>query len=404
MSGENVDAMALLGNLLETSSPDALRAMLANVLAGVMSAEATSLCGAEYGSRSPERSNQRNGYRRRALETRLGTIDLEIPRLRRESYLPSFIEPRRRWERAFVNVVAEAYVHGVSTRKVEELVEAMGAKGMSKSEVSRMAKVLDAEVEAFRSRPLERAMPYVWLDAMYVKTREHGRIVSKAVFVAVGVSSSGEREVLGVDVARQEMTASWRSFLGGLVERGLHGVQLVVSDAHEGLRTSIPAVLNGVTWQRCYVHFIRNVLSHVPKKAQGLLAATLRNVFHQTDLQLAQQAMQKVIELLEERYASVARLVEEAQHDVLAYFQFPEAHRRQIRSTNPLERLNKELRRRVRVVGIFPNDEAVLRLLGTLLLEQHEEWSVGRRYFSPSSMKLLRPEESKVLELGDGAS
>lgn len=391
MSGENVDVYAMIGNQLEESTPDALRVMLGNLLAAVMGAEAATLCGADYGSRSDERLNQRNGYRERALETRLGTIDLAIPKLRSGSYLPSFIEPRRRWEKAFVNVVAEAYVHGVSTRKVEELVEAMGAKGMSKSQVSRMAAVLDEEVTAFRTRPIERPIPYVWLDATYVKTRDNGRIVSKAVFVAVGVNGDGEREVLGVSIAHKEMASSWRSFIASLVERGLDGVQLVISDAHEGLRQAIPAVINGVTWQRCYVHFIRNVLSHVPKKAQGLIAATLRNVFHQTDAPLARQAMTKVIELLDDKYPNVARLVEEAQHDVLAYFQFPEAHRKQIRSTNPLERLNKELRRRVRVVGIFPNDAAVLRLLGTLLLEQHEEWSVGRKYFSTGSMALLRP-------------
>lgn len=401
MSGENVDVYAMIGNQLEESSPDALRVMLANLLAALMNAEATTLCAADYGSRTDERQNQRNGYRERPLETRLGTIDLAIPKLRSGSYLPGFIEPRRRWEKAFVNVVAEAYVKGVSTRKVEDLVEAMGAKGMSKSQVSRMATVLDTEVAAFRNRPIEQPTPYVWLDATYVKTRDNGRIVSKAVFVAVGVNAQGEREVLGVSIAHQEMASSWRSFIAGLVERGLDGVQLVISDAHEGLRQAIPAVLNGVTWQRCYVHFIRNVLSHVPKKAQGVIAATLRNVFHQTEAALAQQAMTKVIELLHDKYPKVAQLVEDAQHDVLAYFQFPETHQKQIRSTNPLERLNKELRRRVRVVGIFPNDAAVIRLLGTILLEQHEEWSVGRKYFSTGSMALLSTPATELPALED---
>lgn len=298
-----------------------------------------------------------------------------------------------------MNVVAEAYVQGVSTRKVEELVEAMGARGMSRSEVSRMAAVLDEQVTLFRTRPLEGDFPYIWLDAMYLKVRDGGRVVSRAVLVAFGVNREGQREVLGVSVANNEMEIAWRGFLAGLVERGLTGVRLVISDAHSGLRKAIRTVLNGTTWQRCYVHFIRDVLSHLPKSAQGFVAAGLRNVFYQTSVEHAKDAMTKVLALLEERWPKVATIVREAEDDVLSYFSFPEPHRRQIRSTNPLERLNKELRRRTRVVGIFPNEPSVLRLVGMLLVEQHEEWTAGdRRYFSVGSMNLLYGGLPPVLE------
>jgi putative transposase len=367
-----------------------LKMALGSFLHALMEVQVTELCGAAYGERAPERQNSRNGTRPRLLETRLGTVELDIPKLREGSYFPPFLQPRRRWEQAFVNVVAEAYVAGVSTRKVEAVVEAMGAQGMSKSEVSRMAAVLDAEVGAFRERALEGEFPYVWLDALYLKVRESGRIVSKAVLVAFGVNGDGQREVLGVTVTQGEMERCWRSFLASLVERGLKGVQLVISDAHQGLRKAITAVLNGTTWQRCYVHFLRDVSSHLPKAAQGFALAALRNAFQQTTLEHAHEAMAKAVDLLRPKYPNVAEIVLEAEHDVLAYFAFPEPHRRQVRSTNPLERLNKELRRRTRVVGIFPNDTSVVRLVGMLLVEQHEEWTAGdRRYFSAGSMKLL---------------
>jgi len=383
------EIMSLLSQTIEQGHGDRLRELLASMLKLVMEAEVSEQCGASYGERSEERVTARNGYRERPLETRLGTVGLSIPRVREGSYFPSFLEPRRRWERAFVNVVAEAYVQGVSTRRVEDLVEALGAKGMKKSEVSRMAAELDDEVTRFRERPLEREFPYVWLDALYVKVRVEGRVRSRAVLVGVGVAADGEREVLGVGVADREAEASWRAFLGSLVARGLRGVQLVISDAHEGLRRAVVATLNDVTWQRCYVHFIRNVLDAVPKTAQGFVAAALRNVFQQTSGEQARQAMGKAIELLRERYPRAAELVRQAEDDVLAYFDFPQAHWRQIRSTNPLERLNKELRRRVRVVGIFPNQNAVLRLLGAMLQEQDDEWKDNRRYFSVASMELL---------------
>ena len=293
-----------------------------------------------------------------------------------------------------MNVVSEAYVLGVSTRRVEDLVEAMGAKGMSKSEVSRMAASLDEAVTAFRTRPIEREFPYVWVDALYIKVREDGRVRSRAVFVAVGISSEGERSILGVDIARTELASSWRSFLASLVERGLRGVRLVISDAHEGLRAAIPSVLNGVTWQRCYVHFMRNVLDAVPRTAANFVGAALRNVFQQPDAGQAKEALHRAIDVLNEKYPKAAERVMEAEEDVLAYFAFPAAHWRQIRSTNPLERLNKEIRRRTKVVGIFPNRSAVLRLVGALLLEQDDEWQVGRRYFSARSMAELYAESA----------
>lgn len=406
MNEENVESMTELSNLLQTEGAVDLRSLLALALRTLMESEVSLLCGAEHGERTTERLNQRNGYRDRTLETRLGTVELKVPKVRQGTYFPSFLEPRRRWEKAFVNVVSEAYVKGVSTRSVEQLVEAMGAKGMSKSQVSRMAAVLDEEVATFRNRPLgEQAFPYVWFDALYVKVRENGRVVSRAVMVAIGVNEQGEREVLGVSVAEKELESSWRAFMRSLVERGLRGVQLAISDAHEGLRQAIRAVFNGASWQRCYVHFIRNVLSHVPKSAQGFVAALLRNVFQQTSHAAAQAALRQAVNTLEDKYPKVARLVDEAESDVLAYFAFPEAHWRQIRSTNPLERLNKEIRRRVRVVGIFPTQASVLRLVGMLLVEQDDEWKVSsRRYFSVGSMAQLRQAESEhLLEEQDAA-
>jgi len=336
--------------------------LLGETLRQVMEGEVEAVCGAPYASRSNDRTNRRNGYRARPLETLLGSLELRVPRLRSGSYFPSFLEPRRRWEQAFVNVVCEAYVHGVSTRKVEELVEAMGAQGMSKSEVSRMARTLDEQVETFRTRPLEKAFPYLWLDALYIKVREHGRVVSKALLVAYSVNEDGEREVLDLEVAAGEMEVAWRRFLVRLVDRGLSGVKLAISDAHVGLRAAIRAVLVGTTWQRCTIHFRRNVLSAVPKSAQDFVMAAVKAVFQQPDEAAARKAMGRAIDLVENRYPHLAELFREAEDDVLAYMAFPKAHWRQIHSTNPLERLNKEIRRRTRVVGIFPNDAAVVPL------------------------------------------
>jgi transposase-like protein len=378
-----------LRELTTTVPRDLLREAMLATLAEFMEIEVSRLCNATHGERTDERQNQRNGYRERELETRLGTLQLAVPRVRKGAYFPSFLEPRRRWEQAFVQVVSEAYVLGVSTRKVEALVEAMGANGMGKSEVSRMATVLDEQVTAFRERKLEKRYPYMWLDALYVKVRESGRTVSKAVLVATGVMDSGEREVIGVAVAGGEMEPCWKAFLEDLVRRGLSGVQLVVSDAHTGLRSAIQRVLTGTTWQRCQVHFLRNVLARLPKNAQALAAAAFRTAFMQATRATASEFFRKAVEMLEPKHPEAARIAEEAEDDVLAHMSFPEAHWRQIRSTNPLERLNKEIRRRTDVVGIFPNDAALLRLVTMLLIEQNEEWLVGRRYFSIESMQRL---------------
>jgi len=387
MTTENVEVQAMLGKLLTAGDGDFLRGVLVEALRQVMEAEVSAVCNAAYGERTEERRSSRNGYRARPLETRVGTVDLAVPKLRRGSYLPSFLEPRRRWEKAFVNVVSEAYVLGVSTRRVEDLVEAMGAKGMSRSEVSRMATALDEQVQAFRTRPLgDRTWPYLWLDALYLKVREGGRVVSKAVLVAYGVDHKGERQVLGCEVASGEMQACWQAFLEDLVARGLSGTLLVISDAHTGLRAGIRTVLNGVTWQRCTVHFLRNVLSRLPRKAQSFASAAVRAIFQQPDRASAKEAVTRAIELLEPRYPDAAAVIRNAEDDVLAYMGFPEKHRRQLKSTNPLERLNREIRRRTDVVGIFPNDASVLRLVTMLLAEQNDEWAVGRCYFSEGSM------------------
>ena len=369
-----------------------MRSLLGRMLRLVMEAVATTLCGADHGERSEERTTHRNGYRQRVLETRVGTIDLAIPRLRKGSYLPSFLAPRRRWERAFVQVVAEAYVQGVSTRSVDALLQAMGTQGISKSEVSRMAAELDGEVQQFRERPLSKAYPYLWLDALYVKLREGGRVVSKAVLLAYAVGEDGFREVLGMDVADGEMTDAWRRFLESLVARGLRGVQLVVSDAHAGLAAARTQVLNGTGWQRCQVHFLRNVLSRVGKSAQPAVSAVVRGVLSQPDAAAAHEALRKAKETLTAKFPQVVALLEEAEHDVLTCLGFPSSHWRQIRSTNPLERENKEIRRRTDVVGIFPNRESVVRLVTMLLAEQNDEWAVAqRRYFSLESMKAVLP-------------
>ena len=354
---------------------------------------------AGHHERTPERTGQRNGYRERAWDTRVGTIDLRVPRVRDGSYFPSLLEPRTRAERALVAVVQEAYVEGVSTRRVDDLVKTLGLEGISKSQVSRLCAALDAEVERFRSRPLTATYPYLWLDATFVKGREAGRVVSQAVVLAVGVTADGGREVLGVEVGPSEDGSFWLRFLRGLVARGLTGGQLVISDAHEGLRQAIGAVLHGASWQRCRVHFLRNALALVPKGAQPLVAATLRTVFAQPTPEAARQQWRQVADSFRARFPRLARLMDEAEAAVLAFLAFPATHWRQIWSTNPLERLNKEVKRRTNVVGIFPTTTAILRLVGALLAEQHDEWQVGRRYFSAESMAMLRWEAEPPLAL-----
>ena len=360
----------------------------------LMEVEVSQHLGAGKHERTGERSGYRNGYRDRAWDTRVGTLELRVPRVRDGSYFPSLLEPRKRAEQALVAVVREAYVQGVSTRRVDDLVRALGLDGISKSQVSRLCEALDAEVERFRHRPLDGQYPYVWLDATFVKARDGGRVVARAVVLAIGVKASGEREVLGLDVGPSEDGAFWHQFLRGLVARGLSGVQLVISDAHGGLTAAIAAVLHGASWQRCRVHFLRNLLALGPKAAQEMVAATIRTVFAQPDPALAREQWRKVADGFRGKFPRVAELMDGAEADVLAYLAFPREHWRQIWSTNPLERLNKELKRRTDVVGIFPNDTAVVRLVGAILAEQHDEWQVSRRYFSAESLAKLREEGS----------
>ncbi len=358
----------------------------------LMELEVTEHLGAERHERSPLRTGVRNGYREREWDTRVGTIDLKVPRVRDGSFFPVLLDPRKRAERALVAVVQEAYVQGVSTRRVDELVQALGMVGISKSQVSRLCADLDGEVERFRTRRLDGPYPYLWLDATFVKVRREGRVVSMAVVIAVGVRHTGEREVLGLDVGPSEDGAFWLQSLRGLVARGLAGVQLVVSDAHEGLKGAIAAVLQGAAWQRCRVHFVRNALALVPKAAGSMVAATIRTVFVQPDAQSAREQWRKVAEGFRARYPRLASLLDEAEPDVLAYLAFPPEHWRQIWSNNPLERVNKEVKRRTDVVGIFPNEAAVIRLVGCVLAEQHDEWQVTRKYFSAESLAKLSRE------------
>lgn len=376
--------------VLNEGSADFLKDTLAMVACRIMELEATKLAGAEKGERSAERQDHRNGYRPRTWDTRVGTIDLQVPKLRRTGYVPTFLEPRQRGEKALLAVIQEAYVLGVSTRKVDDLLQAMGLTGISKSEVSRVCEELDEHVREFRSRPLEGRFPYLWLDARYEKVRIGQRVVSNAVVVAYAVRETGEREIIGIDVGPSEDDAFWNQFLRALVERGLAGVQLVISDAHKGLKKAIREILSGATWQRCRVHFMRNILATVPKSAQPLLSALVKSVFGQPDQKSAREQARKIVDVLrKKRLDRAADLLEEAVEDVIAFMGFPTAHWRQLHSTNPLERLNRELARRTRVVGIFPNPASVLRLVTMLVIEQNDEWSEGRRYFSQESMAAL---------------
>lgn len=382
----------LMGKLLsEGGGADYLRRAFVTMLEVVMEADVDRLTGAGRHERSADRQNYRNGTRTRRFDTRLGTLDLEVPRLRKGSYLPEFLEPRRRSEQALCAVIQEAYVHGVSTRKVEDLVKAMGVEGLSKSSVSRICQALDEEVEAFRTRPLDKAFPYVWFDAKIEKVREGKRVVSNAVVIAYGLGEDGYREVLGVSVGGSENEAFWTEFLRELVARGLHGVQLAISDAHEGLKKAIATVLTGAAWQRCTVHFLRNVQGRVSKQAQRMVSAAVQSIFSQADLEAAKAQLARVAEGLQAKHPDVAAMLWAAEEEILAYMSFPQAHWKQIRSTNLLERLNKEVARRTDVVGIFPNRAALLRLVTMLLVEQNDEWLVGKRYMSLETLALLKP-------------
>jgi putative transposase len=372
---------------------DFLRQEVRKVVREVMEEEVTALVGAERYERSDARVTQRNGYRRREWDTRLGTIELEIPKLRTGSYFPSYLEPRRRSELALVSVVTEAYLKGVSTRKVESLVQSLGIASLSRSQVSRLSSSLDEQVKAFRTRRLEAEYPYLFLDARYEHVREDERVQSMAVVVAYGIRDDGVREVLAFDVFASEGLDEWREFLQGLVARGVRGVKLVTSDAHRGLKRAIAEVLLGASWQRCRMHFLRNLLAQVPKSAQPMVAATVRPIFEQNSREQAQSRLKQVATALGGRFPKAVQILEKAEEEVLTFYDFPHEHWRQVYSTNPLERLNKELKRRSAVVGIFPDRGSLIRLFGAMLSEQNDEWIVGRRYFSEQSMKKLKGAE-----------
>lgn len=379
------DSMAFVEMIRQQGGEDFLRSLVEAVLARLMDYEVTGLAGASLHERSGERQAYRNGYRERRLDTRLGSLDLQIPRLRRGSYFPSFLEPRRLSEKAIAAVVQEAWISGVSTRKVDDLVQALGMQGISKSQVSALCAEIDERVGSFLSRPIEGEWPYLWLDATYLKVRQGGRVVSVAVIIACGVNHDGRREILGLAIGESEAKPFWVRFLASLKQRGLSGVKLVISDAHEGLKAAIAQVFSA-SWQRCRVHFMRNLLARVAKSSQSLVGTLVRQVFVQPDAVSAHRAWRQVADELRGRFPKAAALMDEAEEDVLAYFAFPAPHRVKLHSTNTLERLNKEVKRRANVVGIFPNEASILRLIGAVLMEQNEEWQLQHRYLPQHSM------------------
>lgn len=380
--------MALAELAEKGADADLLKQMIQYVAQRMMEMDAESLCAAAYGERSSERLNSRNGYRERLWETRAGSVDLKIPKLRKGSYFPGFLEPRRTAEKALAAVIQEAYVQGVSTRSVDELVKAMGMSGISKSQVSRLCAEIDERVNAFLTRPIEGDWPYLWIDATYLKVREAGRIVSVAVIIAVAVNTDGVREVLGMAIGPSEAEPFWTSFLRSLTRRGLRGVKLVISDAHEGLKAAAAKVLKA-TWQRCRVHFLRNALAHAGKGQRQMVLALINTVFAQETQEAAIAQWRAVADQLRTKFPKLAALMDDAEADVLAFMSFPKSHRVQIHSTNPLERLNAEIKRRTNVVGIFPNEPAITRLVGALLLEQNDEWQLQRRYLPLEGLQAL---------------
>jgi transposase-like protein len=391
---KRMTAEQVVGYLLEGEGLDFLRESLTWVCQQLMEAEVSELVGAARGQRAPEeRLTHRNGYRERHWHTRAGELELAIPKLRRGSYFPSFLEPRKRSEQALVSVVQEAYVAGVSTRKVDQVVESLGLR-ISKSEVSRICQGLDEQVDAFRNRPLEGRYPYLWLDAKVEKVRDGGRVVRKCLVLAYGVHESGYREVIALDVGEAETEAFWRSFLRSLVERGLGGVQLVVSDAHAGLKKAIAQVL-GCPWQRCSVHFLREALGHARREQQPMLAALLRPLFTADTGAQARELVGDALERLRKPLPKIAALLEQAEEDLVAFYGFPSDHWPKLRSTNPLERVNREIGRRTDVVGIFPNDRALIRLASSIVIEQNDEWLVGRRYLSNHSLEAVLDQEKR---------
>jgi len=380
------DMIALRGLMEKSADADLLREMIGFAGHRLMELEVGDLTGARFGEKSADRLVQRNGYRDRDWETRAGTVELRIPKLRKGSYFPFFLEPRRLAEKALTAVIQEAYVQGISTRSVDELVKAMGMSGISKSQVSRLCEEIDGRVGAFLTRPIEGDWPYVWIDATYVKARRGDHVVSVAVIIAVGANTDGRREVLGVTVGPSEAETFWTEFLRSLARRGLRGVKLVISDGHEGIKAAVSKVM-GATWQRCRVHFMRNVMAHAGRNGRRVVCAFIATAFAQDDAQAAKLQWRRVADQLRPKLPKLAGFLDEAETDVLAYMAFPAAHRAKLHSTNPIERLNGEIKRRTEVVGIFPNEEAVIRLVGAILLEQNDEWAVQRsRYLSLESV------------------